>query len=133
MNINAWLTEIKIGDTVVICRSDSSHSREVREVTRVTRTQIILEYGNVQWRFRLKDGLEPGTGYHRAWLQPYTPEVSESIALETIRRHTYAILCNIRRDRVFTLTLAQCQQVLDALSQVGLLAQKVPAVQATAH
>lgn len=45
------LSELKVGDDVVLFN-------QIRTITRVTKTLIVIQYGNMERKFRIRDGYE---------------------------------------------------------------------------
>ena len=115
MSQHAWLADLQVGDTVIICRDAG---QEVAHVTRVTATHVLVS--DTALRFRRKDGWQPGRDFHRAFLRRYTPEAEKEIQSQRLRQKTYAVLSHIHRRDVDRLTAEECQGILTLLHTCNL-------------
>lgn len=77
-----FLKNLKAGDTVIVSGGFSGDSKSMKKVTKVTKTQIVIDCGNYVARFRIDTGLRCGDStYNRSQLLEATPE-----RLEAVRR-----------------------------------------------
>lgn len=81
-NYVEWLSDLKVGDDVVITHSSFSDSLMIRQITRMTKTTIVCG----DYRFRRIDGFTPGGGYCRSHISKPTPELHATIRKAKLRR-----------------------------------------------
>ena len=77
MNDNAWIMELKPGDTVYVSQAFGAAPRKLA-VSRLTNTQVICRYGGQahDYKFRKMDGRSVGTG---AWDSNYLVQPSAEV------------------------------------------------------
>lgn len=78
-----WLEQLKTGDSVIVSGSYTGSLPLVKEVDRITNTQIVI--GSTKYR-RDSGRQIGGSTWHWSWLQEATPEAVKKIKDEGRRR-----------------------------------------------
>lgn len=98
------LSELKVGDEVVVFN-------QIRTITRVTKLFIVIQYGNMNRKFRIKDGYEPGSdssSFNRPRIIPITDELRARIKLKNDKDLLKAVFSrtidNLNQDAVTEMT-----------------------------
>ena len=90
MSAYAWLATIKPGDMVIVNDGGWGNTSRVTRVTRLTATQIVIQNGHAEQRFRRSDGhVVGGTGYHSAWLSEPTPQRVAEVRRAALRSRVF--------------------------------------------
>ena len=108
-----WLNNLKVGDPVIIRGRYNSHS--LSNVTRLTKTQIIV--ANSNQRFRRKDGYLVGKLrdiYYQTRLIEYDDKLAGEIRIEQKREKLRNI---VRSSDLLHLSLADLQIILSLMEK----------------
>ena len=87
MNDNAWIMELKPGDTVYVSQSYGMAPRKV-VVSRLTNTQVICRYDGqaYDYKFRKMDGRSVGSdAWHSNYLIEPSAEVEQRVRIDILK------------------------------------------------
>lgn len=99
-----WLSNLKVGDEVVIMQRTYADSLIIHHVTRITKTMIVC--GN--YRFRRLDGCSPGDGFYTSRIVKPTQGLRDKIETDQLQK----VITRIVADS--TITLSELRAMRDA-------------------
>ena len=119
MSDNAWLQELKAGDEVIVMFDREGYTWAVLPVTRTTKTQVIVEVGASDRRFKRNDGLIMG-GYTRSYLRQWTEANEAELVAKREERETRAnAMKEINQINWRWLTVDQLSRILVIAGEKG--------------
>jgi len=72
-------SHLKIGDPVIVYICIGKNLNFIGHVSKITKTQIIIKIGDIEFKFWKKNGREIGMGWYSRWIEEYTEEAANEI------------------------------------------------------
>lgn len=92
MEDKEWIQSLKAGDEVFIYRTGMGQKYEQAKVSRITKTQIIIDFGRYDKRFKRDTGkLVGGSAWYSEYVTKPTDELWEKIAVMGLMSKVNAI------------------------------------------
>ena len=106
----SWLSELNVGDKVILTGGGWHSDHTVEEVDRITKTLIILKSSR---RFRKSNGYSPGESYRRTSIKQWTQAAEDEIKLQLARKKNIKFLQGLDFKKLSDETLAKAIEIIN--------------------